>query len=507
MIILGKKMPMLYSALLLTAVNLLMRLVGTAFGVYLSGRIGAEGIGLLQLVMSVSGLATIAGMAGIRTATMYLTANQIGKHGTSGLKWVLSACISYSLICSSIVSIALYFLAPNIATQWIGHPETVNAIRTISLFLPVICLTGVMTGYFIGAKRIGILTAVELCEQLICISLTLLFLMFAGSDPGKCCQSVAFGSGFASCLALLSLTILRLAEKQLASPKFKIGKELRQTALPLALADDLKAGISTTENMIVPKRLALFAGLASPLAAFGIISGMVFPILMFPACILYGLSDLLIPELAHCHATGNKSRIEHLTAKSLKAAALYGLTISGLVFLLAEPLCLQLYNNAEAGKQLSLYAILIPMLYCDAIVDATTKGLGQQKICVRYNIITSLLDVVFLYILLPKYGMAGYFVSFTITHLINFLLSLRRLTKISRLSIPVYQACLGIGAGIAATWLCAFLQNTPAKVILFPVVLFSMLTLLNIVGFGDLLWLKGLLFPTKNIPLPKGKRM
>ena len=498
---------MLYSALLLTAVNLLLRLVGTSFGVYLSGRIGAEGIGLLQLVISVSGLATIAGMAGIRTATMYLTANQIGKHGPSGLKWVLSGCIRYSLICSGTVATLMYFLAPSIATAWLGHPETVKAIRTVSLFLPVICLTGVLTGYFIGAQRIGILTIVELFEQLICIALTVLFLNFSGRDAAKCCQSVALGNGFASCLTLLSLTLLRLAEKQPSSPKFKIGKQLQQTALPLALADDLKAGISTTENLIVPKRLALFAGIVSPLAAFGIITGMVFPILMFPACILYGLSDLLIPELAHCHATGNSVRIQYLTAKSLKVASLYGLTLSGLVFLLAEPLCLRLYNNAEAGKQLSLYAILIPMLYCDTITDAAIKGLGQQKICVRYNILTSLLDVIFLYILLPKYGMVGYFTSFTITHLINFLLSLHRLTKISQLSIPFHQATMGFTAGIAATWLCTSLQTTTARFLLFPIVLFSLLTLLNIVGRGDLLWLKSLLLPRKNIPLPKGKRM
>ena len=43
-----KKLPIFYSALLLTGVNLLLRLVGTSFQVYISGRIGAAGVGLLQ---------------------------------------------------------------------------------------------------------------------------------------------------------------------------------------------------------------------------------------------------------------------------------------------------------------------------------------------------------------------------------------------------------------------------------------------------------------------------
>ena len=62
-----KRIPIFYSALLLTGVNLLLRLVSTSFQVYISGRIGAAGVGLLQLVMSVGGLSMTAGMAGIRT--------------------------------------------------------------------------------------------------------------------------------------------------------------------------------------------------------------------------------------------------------------------------------------------------------------------------------------------------------------------------------------------------------------------------------------------------------
>jgi stage V sporulation protein B len=91
----------------------------------------------------------------------------------------------------------------------------------------------------------------------------------------------------------------------------------------------------------------------------------------------------------------------------------------------------------DAARFLRLYALLIPMLYCDALTDAMTKGLGQQKICVRYNILTSALDIAFLYLLLPKYGMMGYFVSFFATHLLNFILSLRRLLKITHTRLPV----------------------------------------------------------------------
>ena len=99
-----KKLPIFYSALLLTGVNLLLRLVGTSFQVYISGRIGAAGVGLLQLTMSVGSLAMVTGIAGVRTATMYLTAEELGKKRPGNVTWVLSGCFVYSILCSTAVA-------------------------------------------------------------------------------------------------------------------------------------------------------------------------------------------------------------------------------------------------------------------------------------------------------------------------------------------------------------------------------------------------------------------
>ena len=133
------------------------------------------------------------------------------------------------------------------------------------------------------------------------------------------------------------------------------------------------------------------------------------------------------------------------------------------------------------------------MLYCDAIVDAMTKGLGKQKICVRYNILTSLLDVIFLYILLPKYGLTGYFISFLVTHLLNFILSIRLLLKITGEHIPFYIPALSAAAAAAAVFLVSHLSIPLLQVLAFPVTLLCMLYLLRIIRRDDFSWLWGLI--------------
>jgi len=247
------------------------------------------------------------------------------------------------------------------------------------------------------------------------------------------------------------------------------------------------------ENLMVPQRLRLNASVVSPLADFGTVTGMVFPVLMFPACILYALAELLIPELARCRAAESNRRVRYLMKRSLKSALLYSLIFSGLLFLLAEPLCLKLYGSADAGRYLRLYALLIPMLYCDAITDAMIKGLGQQTACVRYNILTSTLDVVFLYLLLPKFGMEGYFVSFAVTHLLNFLLSLGRLLKITGERISLHIPMLTAAGAFASVWAAGHLSSPALQAAAYPVLLGCVLYLLGIIRREDMRWVKGLI--------------
>lgn len=487
-------MPIFYSALMLTGVNLLLRFAGTSFQVYLSGRIGAAGIGLLQLVLSVGSLAMVAGIGGIRTATMYLTAEEIGRKQSHNVTWVLSSCILYSILFSCSIAALLYSFAPWIAFNWIGDGRTVDALRLFATFLPVCCLCSVMSGYFTAANRISTLAAVEVAEQSLSMCFTLGALaLWAGNDPSRACLCVILGSSLGAVLTLCCLIILRLREHPPCSQRIPVRHRLLQTALPLALADDLKAGITTTENLMVPKRLSLHTETASPLAAFGMVSGMVFPLIMFPAAILFGLTELLIPELARCNAAKSSIRIHYLVKKSLRVALVYGIYFSGLIYLLAEELCLWLYKNTDAVRYLKLYALLIPMLYCDLLTDAMVKGLGQQKICVRYNIITSAMDVAFLYLLLPNYGMNGYFLSFLITHLFNFGLSLRRLLRISIKRIPFHIPIVSIASMLFAIWAASFVGVIALRCICFCLILGSLLFLLKILTFADICWLKSLI--------------
>jgi O-antigen/teichoic acid export membrane protein len=120
------------------------------------------------------------------------------------------------------------------------------------------------------------------------------------------------------------------------------------------------------------------------------------------------------------------------------------------------------------------------------------KGLGEQKASVRYNICTNFMDVVLLYLLLPHYGIVGYFISFTVTHVINFYLSLRRLLRITGIDIKISVPVRCIFAGCLAVWIAGF-ASAGFQVIAGVVLLFSLLFLLGVVQKADVQWMVGLI--------------
>ena len=132
------------------------------------------------------------------------------------------------------------------------------------------------------------------------------------------------------------------------------------------------------------------------------------------------------------------------------------------------------------------------MLYCDAVIDAMNKGLGKQHICVRINILTSVMDLVGLYFLLPVWGMKGYFLSFVITHAVNMLLSLALLLKSTGLriapTVPVYT----VAAMMSGLWCAEFLRMGAAKAAVFLLICFGAFYIFGILYPEDLRWLLSL---------------
>ncbi len=493
-----------HGTLLLTAASLALRGSGMCFQIYISNRIGAAGVGLLQLIGSVGLLAATLSTAGVRVASMYLAAEEYGARRPGGMRKALLCCLVYGLLVSSAGGAVLCACSERLAAGWIGDARAAQSLRVLGWGMPLSCLWSVLAGYLTACSKLRELVTVEFIDQAVSIAATAALLtVWAGEDVGRACAAIHLGNTAATAATLVPLlrAALRGGRKAPAPPGLSMWKRLLRLCLPLAANDALRSGLSTTEQLIIPKGLARYGGSGEEaMADYGVIHGMVFPVMMFPAVLLYSLSDLLVPELARCRAARDRRRIRALTERALRMGLIFAAAVSGLCWGLATPLGMLLYHSEAAGRYLRAFSPLVLVLYLDAIVDGMHKGLGQQVYCVRVNTLTNLLDVVFLFLLLPRWGVAGYFVTFTFTHLLNFILSIARLVRVAGCgSFPAFVGkILLCGAGAALSVRLAVRALTPlAACLLGGTLLLSLFALLLLLTAAlvpaDRRWLRSLL--------------
>lgn len=494
--------------MLLTAANIVMRLISIAFNVFLSDRIGASGLGLLQLISTVGVFAFLVGTSGIRVAAMCLSAEEFGHGRKGGVRLAISACLRYGLLISSVAGAALYFTSELIAQSLLGDLNTALSMKIMGIFLPFSCMSGILTGYFTACSKIRRLVVAELLEHVFSLLLTAaLLLVWAGASLERSCASIILGSSVGTVLFVFLLYLrYRRDMRGVSLPKepLHIRRRLLRLSIPIALNDYLRSGLNTAEQLLIPFGLAQY-GLSGTqaMADYGTIHAMVFPILMFPATILYSVSDLLVPELSRSRVSGKRRRIIDLSDKCLRMTFLFAVAVAGFFFVSADALGRLIYNSPEAGYFLRLFAPMVLMLYTDAITDGMLKGLAEQVSSVRYNSFTSLLDVVFLYLLLPRWGLTGYVFSFAVTHAINLFLSLRRLLVVSGHVIRFQDFLLPLLCAAFCISITLVLPgNTLAKGIGFLLLLLGTFLLTNTFSEHDRHWLCGVFRQMIDKPQP-----
>ncbi len=424
------------SAILLTLANLIIRGVSMLFQVYLTGQIGAVGIGLMQLIMTVYGFSLTVGTSGLRVAAMYLSAEEFGLRRPEGIRQAMIWCLGTGTVLSAAVGAAMVLGADGLALYWIKDLRAAASLRLLGLSLPLSCVSAILTGYFTAVGQVGRLVLVEIADRIVTVAATVWLLRLGvSSDLSHACLSVVGGGALASVgsvAVLMAMLLLNFRGCKKEKQPLSMGRRLRKLCIPVALNDYLRSGLGTLEQFLIPYGLTRFGGSRTgALGSYGTIQGMVFPVMMFPTVVLFAVADLLIPELARCKAENNQARIRRMTEVCLQKGMAFSAVIAGLLLVLGDPLGLLLYNSTEAGLYLRLFAPLVPVLYLDCIVDGMHKGLGQQVYCVRVNTLTNLLDVIGLFLLLPRWGIGGYLFTYAVTHCINFYLSLRRLLQLS----------------------------------------------------------------------------
>ena len=433
------KRVLVYNTALLTASSLLMQGIAMAFQVWLAGRIGSAGIGLYQLVLSVTGLCATFAISGIRFASTRLVAEELGLERQGGVRAAMGRCLAYGAFFGAAAGVILWELAEPIGFLWIGDARTVRSLRLSALSMPCVSLCSSMSGYFTACGRVWKPTLIHLIEQLSGIALVAFFLgQVPAGDIEKSCAAVTLGRVAADVLSLALMALTYLLDRRGHYAKADVGEKLTlrmlHIAVPLALSAYARSALTTLQHLLVPRGLKAAGYSAnSALSGYGTIQGMVLPVIFFPSCILSAAAELIVPELTAAQVRQDRKNIHRTAKELLHLSILFSLAVGLFLFVCADALGMIIYGSRDAGRYIRILAPLVPFMYTDMSVDGCLKGLGQQVWSMGINILDALLGLLLTWQLLPRYALTAYIGIIYATELLNFALSIGRLRKITRL--------------------------------------------------------------------------
>ena len=433
-----EKKRLIYNTFLLTGVSLLMSCIGIAFQIWLVGRIGSAGIGLYQLVISVTNLMATFAISGIRFASTRLISEELGGTDCSGIRAAMRRCLCYGLFFGLLAGAVLWALAEPIGFLWIGDARTVRSLRISAISMPCTALCAALSGYFTACGRVWKPSAVHLAEQLLGIAAVWLCLGCVPlTDIELSCAAVTAGRVIADVASLCMMGLVYLGDRRRHYCECGRGEHLTarmlKIAVPLAVSAYARSALTTLQNLLVPRGLKSAGYSANgALAGYGTIQGMVLPIILFPSCIMSALAELIVPELTEAQVQGGSGEIRAATRKVLTLSAEFSFLVGLFMWLYADKLGIVVYKSGEAGQYIRLLAPLVPVMYTDMTVDGCLKGLGQQVWSMSINIVDSLVGLLLVWLLLPRFALAGYIALIYITEILNFALSITRLRRVLR---------------------------------------------------------------------------
>ncbi len=420
----------LINGIILTLTTLFMRSVGFIFNIYIAKKVGSETIGVFQLVMSVYLFAITFATSGISLACTCIVSEELEKKNYNLVIKTVKLCIVYSVILGAFCALLLVLFSPTICTTWLKNKITITPIYSMALGLPLIAFSSVI-GSFLNAVGKPFKNSIsQIAEFIVKIVSTLILLkLYFSSEISNICTILILADVISEVASFVLNIIFYHIEKNKIFVNRNIvknqSKKILKIAFPVAITSYIRSGLSSFKQFLIPISLER-SGLSYSLAIsnYGVINGMVMPILMFFTVFIIPFSNLLIPEFSRLLAGKNYNRMKTVTEIIFKNIFIFSIFIAGTLLFFSSEISYLIYQNFECSNWIKILSPLVIFMYIDNIIDNLLKGINEQFKVMCCNILDLVVTITILYFVVPIIGMNGYILSIYVSEILNFTISM-----------------------------------------------------------------------------------
>ncbi len=443
-----KKVLFLKNAAVLTVTSLLLRTIGIFFRVWITGKIGAEGIGLYQVVFSVYVLASTFATSGICTAVTRIITERLAEGDKKGVEKTLKTSVLLCLLIAFVTILVIFSFSGPISRYLIKDERAEISLKILCLSLPFIGVCSVIRGYFLARRKSLQPSFAQIFEQLVRI-LVIVVLIGKVAPYGIAWTSAAVmaGDSISEMVGAGFLYLSYIADKKHIKHEKDSGggilKEILRIATPISSGRYLHTALRTAENLLTPICFSKYKKTSmGGLEQFGMVKGMALPLLLFPASILSSISTLLVTEITESLQKGNKKGVAFGAEKVIYVTSIFSFLISGVFFCGANQIGSLVYSSKEVGYLIRALSPLVPFMYLDLICDGILKGLDGQKMLFKTSVTDSAVRVILVLVLVPNFGMSGFLGVMLFSNVYTAVAAVVKIVRVTNLKISVINLFL-----------------------------------------------------------------
>ncbi len=475
---------------LLTLSNLTTGVLGFIFITTLSKELGPEGMGVYGLIMPIMGLVLCLICGGIIVAISKLSAEYVGKKDYFNLYKTISTTIKFNFLWSTLVVLAFYFLSTYIAIYVIKDIRTINALKILSPAMVFMALSNTFKGYFYGVSKIFIPAIIDIFEKAIRIIMLLTLINIFGKDSVEKTVTLAYIAlligEFVSLILLFLYYKLDKNKLEFSNIKPLTTKQIMYSvliiSLPLCLNGFFDTILSTVATLIIPRRL-VSSGMDynTAMATIGKFTGMALNIVFFPFVIIGSINTLLIPDISKNISMKEDYKVSLRVSEVLRISYLLGLSILIIGNIVPNELGKAVFNRDDLGNYISFMSVAAPIFSVSMVTYSILNGIGKQKILLRNSILTSIIEIIFLYILVGnKYlNIYGFGITITIVSAVSIFLNLYEINKGFKIELSLFTILFDVLTYILVLYFIkiflSFIPNIHEIYKIIMVILFSFL--------------------------------
>ncbi|MFV0315322.1 MAG: oligosaccharide flippase family protein [Anaerotignum sp.] len=414
------KRAIITGTLILTIANLITKFMGFFYRIFMSNTIGAEGMGLYQLILPIYILTWSITSAGFTTTISRLTAQENIRGQSGNIGRIVKQSIALSVLVSIIVSGCLFLLADEIALGILKDNRTALSLRLLSFAIPFMAAGSCFRGFFLGLQNAVIPALSQVLEQFIRI-LTIYLLAGIFVPMGlayACCAAIAgvvLGEFLSFSFVAISYFHFKRRKKMIKRPTLSALAScsmILSMALPLSATRIIGSLLATTENILIPRQLQLYGQNAvEALSSYGELTGMAMPLILLPSACLVAASISLIPEISEACAVHQNERIRRTVSVTFLFTFIVGIGATALFAVFSREICYIVYNRQNLGEILFPLAFICPFLYAQTTLHGLLNGMGEQFFLFRSNMFASAITIGGIWFFMPLYGIPAFLVA------------------------------------------------------------------------------------------------